>query len=67
VSADFGHVAVRLAAIAAKALGWRPGEFWAATPAELATSLGLDGAEPGAMLDRDQLQRLMDRDYGRPD
>lgn len=32
-----------LAAIAAQILGWRPDEFWRATPAELALSLGAGG------------------------
>jgi hypothetical protein len=36
----FADMAARLAALAAQVLGWRPGEFWAATPAELALSLG---------------------------
>ena len=35
----FAHAATRLAGIAARLLGWRPGEFWRATPAELALSL----------------------------
>ncbi len=66
MSEAFGRAALRLAAHAAQALGWRPAEFWAATPAELATSLGLADADPGAMLDRSQLQRLMDTDNDRP-
>ena len=40
MSSSFAASATRLAAIAAQALGWRPAEFWAATPAELALSLG---------------------------
>ena len=40
----FSQTAVRLAGLAARALGWRPGEFWAATPAELALSLGVEEA-----------------------
>lgn len=36
----FADTATRLAAMAALTLGWRPGEFWAATPAELALCLG---------------------------
>lgn len=31
----FADAASRLAGIAGLLLGWRPGEFWAATPAEL--------------------------------
>lgn len=36
----FAATAARLAGLAARVLGWRPGEFWTATPAELALSLG---------------------------
>ena len=35
----FGEAAVRLCHSAGVLLGWRPGEFWEATPAELATAL----------------------------
>ena len=42
MSGTFAAAAARLAALAARVLGWRPGEFWAATPAELALSLGAD-------------------------
>ena len=36
----FSAAVARLAGLAARVLGWRPQEFWAATPAELALSLG---------------------------
>ena len=35
MSETFGPAALRLCALAARLLGWRPAEFWAATPAEL--------------------------------
>ena len=35
----FGEAAARLCSAAAMLLGWRPGEFWNATPAEFALSL----------------------------
>jgi len=35
----FGEAAQRLAGAAAMLLGWRPDEFWNATPAEMATAL----------------------------
>jgi hypothetical protein len=38
-------------------LGWRPGEFWAATPAELAAMLSALGEEPGGATG-DDLRRL---------
>ena len=38
----FGVSANRLAGLAARLLGWRPGEFWEATPTELASALQVD-------------------------
>ena len=35
----FSEGAARLAGVAGALLGWRPDEFWRATPAELATIL----------------------------
>jgi len=35
----FGEAAARLCGAAAMMLGWRPEEFWNATPAELALAL----------------------------
>jgi hypothetical protein len=40
----FGQAAARLCNAAALILGWRPEEFWKATPAELA--LALDAPSP---------------------
>lgn len=57
----FGKAAARLAGLAAQALGWRPAEFWAATPAELALSLGVpdpDAAPPT----RSEILNLIERD-----
>jgi len=66
VSERFGSAALRLGGLAARALGWRPAEFWAATPAELAAALGVTSElEPGTGLDRQTLQRLMDTDHER--
>lgn len=39
MSRAFVPAAARLAALAAQVLGWRPDEFWAATPADLALAL----------------------------
>lgn len=58
--------ALALCGLAARSLGWRPQEFWAATPAELAAALGLltpGATDPG--LDRQALKRLMEHDNGR--
>jgi len=57
--ATFGAAAVRAAHLAGALLGWTPGVFWDATPAELRTALGLD-VEAGAVLDRGALERLME-------
>lgn len=35
----FGEAAAKLSSVAAMLLGWRPDEFWSATPAELALAL----------------------------
>ena len=40
----FGEAAARLCNVAALILGWKPDEFWDATPAELA--LALEAPEP---------------------
>ena len=58
----FGPGALRLAGLAARALGWRPDEFWGATPAELAAILIPDGGE-STPLSRTDLNRLMERDH----
>ncbi len=53
--------ALRWQALAARALGWRPADFWGATPAELAACLAPPEAA-GAPLGRDDLTRLMERE-----
>lgn len=65
MSRTFGPGAAQLAGLAARALGWRPAEFWQATPAELAAIL-LPPAESGEPLSRHDLNRLMERDDDRP-
>lgn len=54
----FGDRASALAGFASSVLGWRPGEFWAATPAEFVTALGLD-AQSGEQMDRAAMDRLL--------
>jgi uncharacterized phage protein (TIGR02216 family) len=39
MSERFGVAAARLCHVASVVLGWRPGEFWNATPAELRLAL----------------------------
>ncbi len=58
----FGTGAARLSGHAAQLLGWRPAEFWQATPAEFAAAL----APPAALaapLSRTDLNRLMEQDH----
>lgn len=57
----FGDSAVRLAGASAVLLGWRPGEFWAATPEELATVLTALAGESEAPPDVAVLDRLMEQ------
>lgn len=57
----FADAATRLAGIAGWLLGWRPGEFWQATPAELGAVLGAAASEEGgdAGMDAGELARLL--------
>lgn len=57
--------ALILAGHAARLLGWRAQEFWAATPAELATALAPPPA--AASLTLADLARMMEHDDDRPD
>jgi uncharacterized phage protein (TIGR02216 family) len=58
----FSEVAGRLAGIAGALLGWRPDEFWRATPAELAAVLGaLAGDGSVAPVTHKELARLKER------
>lgn len=58
----FADCAVRAAGIAAR-LGWRPDDFWAATPADLLNALE---PPPGdEALGAAELRQLMERDDGR--
>jgi uncharacterized phage protein (TIGR02216 family) len=54
-----GEVAARLSGAAALLLGWRPGEFWEATPAELAAALQPHGEADGP--DGEAVAELMRR------
>ena len=62
MSAIFADGAARLAGQVPRLLGWRPADFWDATPAELAailTSFEPAGAEP---LSRSELDHLLEQD-----
>ena len=56
----FTQAARDLAGRTAILLGWRPPEFWAATPAELATIFAQ--LAPANAFSRDNLATLMERD-----
>ena len=63
MSADrFGPGAARLCGHAAQLLGWRPAEFWLATPAELAAALAPPPGSPDP-LGRADLTRMMEQDH----
>ncbi len=59
---DIGSAAVSLLGVMARVAGWRPGEFWAATPADVRAVLAgwvendaeacFDGAALRAMMER---------------
>jgi uncharacterized phage protein (TIGR02216 family) len=57
----FSESASRLAGLAGALLGWRPGEFWRATPAELGAVLGVLAGSPDEAASRSDLERLMQR------
>lgn len=55
----FRDAARRLAGLAGALVGWRPDEFWAATPAELAAVLdALAGSGAGASVTPGEVERL---------
>ena len=56
----FGARAVAFSGLAARALGWRPAEFWSATPAELAWALR-EGDETVSWVSADELTELLVR------
>ena len=56
----FAESARELAGQTGILLGWRPHEFWAATPAELAAIFA--ALVPQSTLDRGNLTTLMERD-----
>jgi hypothetical protein len=51
-----------LAGLTARLFGWRPEEFWQATPAELHALLDPDASAPIHPLSRGELARLLERD-----
>lgn len=63
MSETFAATARRWNPLAARLLGWRPDEFWRATPAELALALSNpDGAGAITPPTRETIARMMERD-----
>jgi uncharacterized phage protein (TIGR02216 family) len=58
----FSEAAARLAGLAGALLGWRPDDFWRATPAELAGVLAALAGDGGAApVTHAELVRLKER------
>ncbi len=64
-AARFADAAVRLCGQCALMVGWRPDEFWLATPAEVAAIFSATH-EPQSndSVTRDDIQRMMEQDHG---
>ena len=58
----FTEGAARLAGLVPRTLGWRPDDFWRATPAELAAVLGAEESASAPPLTRHELNRLLERE-----
>ena len=56
----FRDAAGRLVGVAGALLGWRPDEFWRATPAELAAVLGAMLPDAPEGVSRGDVARLME-------
>ena len=58
----FAAAAQALAGAMTRAFGWRPDDFWSATPAEIAAIVGADDAPSIAVpVARGDLDRMMER------
>lgn len=62
MSQPFTAAAAQMAGLAGRFLGWRPDDFWTATPAELAAILMPVASLGEAPLGRAELARLMEHD-----
>jgi uncharacterized phage protein (TIGR02216 family) len=57
-----GPAAIRLAGVMARVAGWRPDDFWAATPADVRAVLaGWVGGEDAACFDGAALAAMIER------
>jgi len=57
---NFADIATQLCGQCAMLLGWRPAEFWDATPAELSCVLNAVAAQSETPPGRDDIQKLME-------
>ena len=62
MSGTFSESARELAGQTALLLGWRPSEFWAATPAELAAIFAIRQTIAPPSLSREHLTALLEQD-----
>jgi hypothetical protein len=63
MSENFAATARRWNRLAARLLGWRPDDFWSATPAELVMALAEPGeSEASLPPTRELIARMMERD-----
>ena len=62
MSGTFAETARELAGQTALLLGWRPPEFWAATPAELAAIFAVQASIAPPSLSREHLTTLLEQD-----
>nr|WP_298924915.1 phage tail assembly chaperone [uncultured Erythrobacter sp.] len=61
--ATFADVTKQWCPLASQSLGWRPSEFWASTPGELALALSAPaGAGPATGPSREIIEHMMERD-----
>jgi len=61
-TARFADAALRCGTLAARLLGWRPTEFWSATPAELSNAIREPEDQSASGPDRVLIARMMERD-----
>ena len=62
MSGTFAETARELAGQTALVLGWRPPDFWAATPAELAAIFAVQASIAPPSLSREHLTTLLEQD-----
>ena len=62
MNGTFAAGAARLAGVIPRLLGWRPDDFWNATPAELTAIFTADDEAAAAPLTRGELTTLLEQD-----